>query len=195
MNELLLYFAAIGSKHTLVQPYCVPSSAHPPVASSGCIPLTLPIQQSMQSIIDTNGARHMTHSAEQELPLQSCLDCVLKCKEPGHGRAERGHNICNQSPVRLVTWAHGGLSLHRVCSSIPSRGPCPLLSPWSKLMGAYAPALLTSTSTVPSFCAAVAKASTPFGPLKSAVTTSAPAAPFSLQLAAAWVLHTSCFSH
>lgn len=101
----------------------------------------------------------------------------------------------NQSPIRLLTWAHDGLSLHAVCSSIPSRGPCPLLSPWSKLIGAYAPALLTSTSTVPTFCAADARASTPFGPLKSAVTTSAPAAPFSLQLAATWVIHTSCFLH
>ncbi len=103
--------------------------------------------------------------------------------------------MCNQSPVGLLTWAHDELSLQELCGSIPSRGPCPLLSPWSKLIGAYAPALLTSTSTVPSFGAADARASTPFGPLKSAVTTSAPAAPFALQLAAAWVLHRSCFLH
>lgn len=77
LGELVLYFVAIDSKHVLHMASCAPSSAHPPVASSGCIPLTLPMQLSIQSMINTIGDIHMMHSAEQELPLQSYPKCIL----------------------------------------------------------------------------------------------------------------------
>ncbi len=111
VSELLLYFAAIGSKHTSNKSYCVPSSAHPPAASSYCIPLTLQTQLSIQSIIDTNGAGHM-YSSKQELPLPKCI--LNYSEHERYNTAERGHQMCNQSPIRIPTWAHDELSLHEV---------------------------------------------------------------------------------
>ena len=71
--------------------YCVPSFAHPPVASSSCIPLTIPTQLSIQSIMDAKGARHMAYVSTQELPLQSYLECMLNCGDhERHDRAKRG---------------------------------------------------------------------------------------------------------